>query len=114
MRKDVQETETLDSLLAAFAGRVVQRARPFAVQVVDGSYRWRYEDITSRVLLDHLDSDVTLALSSSDGQRNCRWLCLDVDDPAPHAFSWLLGVRGAFAELGLPGLVEASRRGGHL
>jgi hypothetical protein len=105
---------TLDSLLAAFAARVVQRSRPFAVQVEDGSYRWLHEDITPEALLDHLDGDVTLALSSSDGLGNCRWLCLDVDDPAPSTLSWLLSVRTALAELGLPGLVEASRRGGHL
>jgi hypothetical protein len=113
MTQEGQDT-TLDSLLAAFAERLVQRARPFAVQVEDGSYRWLYEDLSPDVLLDHLDGDVTLALSSSDGQGQCRWLCLDVDDPAPNALSWLLAIRSAFAELGLPGLVEASRRGGHL
>jgi hypothetical protein len=108
------EAMTLESLLAAFAGRLVQRARPFAVQVEDGSYRWVYADVTPDVLLDHLDGDVTLALSSSDGQGQCHWLCLDVDDPAPNAMAWLLSVRGAFSDMGLPGLVEASRRGGHL
>jgi hypothetical protein len=104
----------LSGLLAAFAARVVQRARPFAVQVADGTYRWRYEDVTAAALLTHMQGEMTLALSSADTQGDTRWLCLDVDDVAPDALSRLLVVRQALAEMGLPGLVEASRRGGHL
>jgi hypothetical protein len=80
-----EERATLDALLTAFAARMVQRPRPFAIQIKDGSYRWVYADLTPDLLLDHLDGDLTLALSSSDGQGHCRWLCLDVDDPAPNA-----------------------------
>lgn len=101
-------------LLAAFAARVVQRARPFAVQIADGSYRWRYEDMTPAALLAHVQGEQTLALSSSDEQGHTRWVCLDVDDAAPDALTRLLAVRQALAELRFPGLVEASRRGGHL
>lgn len=102
------------ALLAAFAARLVQRARPYAVQIADGTYRWRYEDVTAALLLAHVQGAITLALSSANTEGCTRWLCLDVDDSAPDAFSRLLVVRQALVEMGLPGLVEASRRGGHL
>lgn len=103
-----------DELLAAFAARVVQRARPYAVQVADGTYRWRHEEVTLGLLLAHLRGEETLALSSSDTLGQTCWLCLDVDDAAPDALAHLLAARRALGALGLPGLVEASRRGGHL
>jgi hypothetical protein len=95
--------------MALFANR----SRPYAVQQVhDGSYRWVYEELTSQLVAAHLTGELTLALSSLDAQGGARWACLDVD--VPGSLPQLVDVRAAFAELGLPGLVEASRRGGHL
>jgi hypothetical protein len=59
-----------------------------------------------------LRGELTLALSSSDGAGFCRWLCFDVD--APDGLRQLLTLNKVLFPLGLPGLVEASRRGGHL
>ncbi len=97
------------ALLEAWQALLVNRARPYALQQADGTYRWVYESLGPELLLAHLRGDCTLAASSTDAAGRCRWLCLDADqtDALPH----LLKVAAALAELGLPGLVEASRRG---
>ncbi len=94
--------------MALFANR----ARPYAVQQVDGSYRWIYEELTAELVAAHLSGELTLACSSSDARGGARWGCLDVD--VPGSLPQLLALRTMLAEQGLPGLVEASRRGGHL
>jgi len=100
-------------LLDGWLTRFGNRERPYALQQADGSYRWVYEPVTHAVLQAHLAGEVTLALSSSDARGRCRWACLDVD--VPGSLPQLLAVRLALAaEVALPGLVEASRRGGHL
>jgi hypothetical protein len=104
--------DTLEALIATFMHRFVNRAQPYAVQEADGSYRWRYDDLTPVLLAAHLRGEVTLALSSSDEAGRCRWLCLDVD--ASDGLPQLLQVRAALEALGVSGMVEASRRGGHL
>ncbi len=90
----------------------VNRSQPFALQRSDGTYRWVHRPITDALLCSHLAGDVTLALSSTDARGWCRWLCLDVD--TPDTLPQLLALRLALAGRGLPGLVEASRRRGHL
>jgi hypothetical protein len=60
----------------------------------------------------HLAGERTLALSSTDAEGCCRWLCLDLDRPS--GLQRLRVLRAALAARGLPGLLEASRRGGHL
>lgn len=101
-----------NAMVEAFMDRFVNRKQPYAVQQEDGTYRWRYESLTPADVLAHLRGELTLALSSSDGASLCRWLCLDVD--APDGLRQLLVLNKALQQLGLPGLVEASRRGGHL
>ncbi len=107
-RSDHVHNHVLEDLLRLF----VNRELPYAVQQADGSYRWVYEPVTPALLAAHLAGEITLALSSSDARARCRWACLDVD--VPGSLPQLLAVREALAELELPGLVEASRRGGHL
>jgi len=107
---------------ATLAGRwmalFANRTRPYAVQQPDGSYRWVYEELTPKLVAAHLAGESTLALSSLDARGAARWACLDVD--VPGSLPQLLDLRAGLAELGetgelsLPGLVEASRRGGHV
>ncbi len=99
-------------LLEAWRQLWINRSQPYALQRVDGAYRWVHQPLTDALLLAHLAGDATLALSSTDARGWCRWLCLDVD--APDTLPQLLALRAALADQGLPGLVEASRRGGHL
>ncbi len=101
-----------NDLVQAFITRFVNRKQPYAVQQEDGTYRWRYEALTPTLVLGHLRGELTLALSSSDGAGMCRWLCLDVDEA--DGLRQLLVLNKAMFPLGLSGLVEASRRGGHL
>jgi hypothetical protein len=99
-------------LLTAWQRLVVNRSQPYALQQADGTYRWVYEECTPQLLQAHLAGEVTLALSSTDAHGGCRWLCLDADQA--DALPQLLALANTLADLGLPGLVEASRRGGHL
>src|SRR5258707_10382093 len=88
------------------------RTQPYALQQPDGSYRWVYEDCTPQLVAAHLAGEQTLACSSTTARACARWACLDVD--VPGSLPQLMALRAALAELGLPGLVEASRRGGAL
>jgi hypothetical protein len=99
-------------LIDALAARFVNRALPYALQERDGTYRWRYDELTAETIAAQVRGELTLALSSSDEARQCRWLCLDVD--TSDGLARLLQLRVVLSEMGLPGLVEASRRGGHL
>jgi TOTE conflict system, Archaeo-Eukaryotic Primase domain len=99
-------------LLERWRARFVNRAIPYGQQRLDGAYRWIYEPCTLELLAGHLCGEVTLALSSTDARSAARWGCLDVD--APGMLPQLLRLRSALADLGMPGLVEASRRSGHL
>jgi hypothetical protein len=99
-------------LLGAWQKRFVNRPRPYALQEADGTYRWVYRTLTPERVLEHLWGERTLALSSTDAESRCRWVCLDVDTSS--GLTQLVALRQALAALGLPGMVEASRRGGHL
>jgi len=110
------------ALLEGWRAAFVNRDRPYALQLADGSYRWVYEECTDELLAAHLAGEVTLALSSTNERGWTRWACLDVD--APGALPQLLALRDALAELtepgelggppALPGSVMGSRRSGHL
>jgi hypothetical protein len=91
---------------------LVNRSQPYAVQQENGTYRWVKEACTPAVLREHLAGRITLALSSLDESGGARWACLDAD--APDSLGPLVSLCAALAALGWPGVVEASRRGGHL
>jgi hypothetical protein len=102
------------TLLRAWRGRFLNRPQPYAVQQPDGTYRWIHAPCELEDLAAHLEGEWTLALSSTDRQARCKWLCLDVDAVGETVMPQLLALRTVLAELGLPGFIEASRRGGHL
>jgi hypothetical protein len=102
------------SLLRGWQRRFVHRPEPYALQQQDGTYRWHYEPWGLHLLVAHLTGELTLALSSTDPHGKCKWLCLDVDATQEDSFAKLLALRTALADYRWPGLVEASRRGGHL
>jgi hypothetical protein len=102
------------TLLRAWRSRFLNRPQPYAVQQPDGTYRWIHAPCELEDLAAHLEGEWTLALSSTDRQARCKWLCLDVDQVGDTVIPHVLALRVVLAELGLPGFVEASRRGGHL
>jgi hypothetical protein len=69
-----------------------------------------YQPSDAALLSAHLAGEVIIALSALGEDGSCKWVCLDCD--AADAQPRLLELAGAPAEMGLPGLVEASRRGG--
>jgi hypothetical protein len=112
-RKKPSATTALpEDLVRAWSETWVNRARPYALQQVDGSYRWIHDAVTGATLAAHLAGDLTLALSSADARGLAKWACLDIDQRVTPEV--LLRLRDTIAERGLPGTVEASRRGGHL
>jgi hypothetical protein len=107
-----QEVVLPPELLELWARLFVNRAQPYALQKEDGTYRYRHAPCDGAVLAAHLCGAQTIALSSTDARGWCKWVCLDSD--APDALPWLLDLGRALAAQGLPGVVETSRRGGHL
>ena len=101
-------------LLAAWGRQFMHRTRPYARQQLNGSYRWVDAPCDKEVLLAHLAGTQTIALASSDARGWCRWVCLDCDMWDEQSLPQLVQVAATLAERRLPGLVEASRRGGHL
>ena len=103
---------TLEPLVRAYQALFLNRTTPYARQRDDGSYRWLFQPCDDTVLGAHLAGSITIAVSSLDEAGKCHWLCLDGDGEG--GLAQLLRVRAHFAERGLPGVLEASRRGGHL
>ena len=101
-----------EPLVHAYRGMFLNRTRPYARQRDDGSYRWLFQPCDQTVLVAHLAGDVTIAVSSLDEAGKCRWLCLDGD--GEDGLAQLLQVRTHLADQRLLGVLEASRRGGHL
>jgi hypothetical protein len=102
------------TLQRAWRTRFVNRTEPYAVQQPGGTYRWIHEPCRLVDLVAHLDGVRTLAVSSTDVNARCKWLCLDVDTVDATVIPQLIALRAALAEHDLPGFVEGSRRGGHL
>jgi hypothetical protein len=112
MKTNHTSTSVPRRLLTSWQRLVVNRSQPYALQQADGTYRWVYEACTPQLLGAHLAGEITLALSCTGEAGQCRWLCLDADQA--DALPQMVALAGALAERGLPGLVESSRRGGHL
>jgi len=90
----------------------LNRSLPYALQQRDGAYHWIYQRCRTRVVQAHLDGGCTVAVSSADEAGWCRWICLDSD--APDGLPQLVRLAESLSYWGFPGLLEASRRGGHL
>jgi hypothetical protein len=102
----------VETLIRGWQALLVNRARPYALQQEDGTYRWVFRPLDARTLRAHVAGTHTIALSSLDEGGRCRWACLDAD--TPDGLDTLRAVRAALVDLRLPPLLEASRRGGHL
>jgi hypothetical protein len=102
----------LEPLVRAYMATFLNRATPYARQRDDGSYRWIVQPSDDPVLSAHLAGKQTVAVASLDEEGRCRWACLDAD--GDDGLAQLVQVRAYFATHALPGVLEASRRGGHL
>ncbi|HZU65897.1 MAG TPA: CHC2 zinc finger domain-containing protein [Ktedonobacteraceae bacterium] len=99
-------------LLAAYAALFVHCADQYAVQQRDGSY-WRVQEPLSLSLLAaHLCGQWTLGTYLLDAQSTCRFAVFDADGEM--GLEQLAALSCELAHSGIPSVLEASRRGGHL
>ncbi len=99
-------------VLAAYASVFVQRWDQYAVQQRDGSY-WRVaEPLSLSHLSAHLAGQWTLGIYVLDASSYCSFAVFDADGEDGLARLALLSEE--LLRAGVPTLLEASRRGGHL
>jgi CHC2 zinc finger len=99
-------------LVAAYASLFVHCWSQYAVQQRDGSY-WRVrEPLTLPLLAAHLAGRCTLGTYLLDEQHHCSFAVFDAD--CPDGLEQLVGLAMELALSGIPTVLEASRRGGHL
>src|SRR5437667_11917508 len=99
-------------LVEAYASLFVHCWSQYAVQQRDGSY-WRVVGpLTLPLLAAHLEGRWTLGTYLLDEQCQCSFAVFDAD--GVDGLWQMLGLAGELAEQGIPALLEASRRGGHL
>jgi hypothetical protein len=99
-------------LVEAYASVFVHCWSQYAVQQRDGSY-WRVrEPLTLPLLAAHLKGQCTLGTYLLDEQHQCSFAVFDAD--RSDGLEQLGGLAMELALLGIPTVLEASRRGGHL
>src|SRR2546421_4668946 len=99
-------------LVEAYASLFVHCWSQYAVQQRDGSY-WRVrEPLTLPLLTAHLAGRCTLGTYLLDEQHQCSFAVFDAD--SRDGLERLGGLAMELALSGIPTLLEASRRGGHL
>src|SRR5438034_1845634 len=100
------------NLVAAYASLFVNCWSQYAVQQRDGSY-WRVkEPLTLPLLTAHLAGRCTLGTYLLDEHNQCSFVVFDAD--SMDGLGQLVGLTMELARQGIPTVLEASRRGGHL
>ncbi len=99
-------------LVEAYASLFVHCWSQYAVQQRDGSY-WRVkEQLTLPLISAHLEGHWTLGTYLLDEQCQCSFAVFDAD--GVDGLWQLVDLAVELAEQGIPTVLEASRRGGHL
>jgi hypothetical protein len=99
-------------LVEAYASMFVHCWSQYAVQQRDGSY-WRVrEPLTLSLLAAHLAGQCTLGTYLLDECHHCSFAVFDAD--SSDGLGQLVGLAMELARQGIPTVLEASRRGGHL
>lgn len=91
----------------AYTGLFINRHDTFPYQTDDGSYFRVRRPLTDGIVYDHLRGRITLGAYALSEQNTCKWIAFDADND--EAFRELMGLAHQ-----VPGLLERSRRGGHL
>ena len=98
------------SLLSAYASLFVHEWGHYAVQQRSGAY-WRVpEPLTLSLLSAHLMGQITLGTYLLDAESSCSFAVFDSDQ----GLECLVVLARELAQQGIPTILEASRRGGHL
>jgi CHC2 zinc finger len=99
-------------LVVAYTSLFVQCWEQYAVQQGDGSY-WRVaEPLSLPLVAAHLAGRWTLGTYLLDGQSCCSFAVFDAD--RVDGLACLAELAGELFQQGVPTVLEASRRGGHL
>ncbi len=99
-------------LVMAYASLFIHTTEHYAVQQRDGSY-WRVcEPLTPGLVAAHLEGRITLGTYFLDCVSCCRFAVFDAD--SDDGLEKLAHLHQQLAMSGIPSLLEASRRGGHL
>lgn len=102
----------VDDLVVAYAALFVGCWDAYAVQQADGAY-WRVcEPVTLPLLAAHLAGRWTLGSYLLDADSRCTFAVFDAD--GEHGLAQLGALAEELYRAGIPSLLEASRRGGHL
>lgn len=106
----MQSSSLTEEVIASFASVFVHEWEHYAVQQRNGAY-WRVaEPLTVSLLSAHLTGQVTLGAYLLDARSTCSFAVFDSDV----GLDCLVVLAGELAQQGIPTLLEASRRGGHL
>lgn len=104
--------EISSDLAAVFASLFVHNPHHYAIQQRNGSY-WRVcELLTLDLVAAHLEGRVTLGTYLLDGDSRCSFAVFDAD--GDDGLEKLVLLQQELARDGVPTLLEASRRGGHV
>jgi hypothetical protein len=101
-----------DRLVNGFAAQVIGRWTDYAVQRADGRYVRVGQHLTPALVGRHLAGEITIGTYVVDELGRCGYAVFDADQP--DGLVVLAGVQGRLAAAGIPSVLEASRRGGHL
>src|SRR6266496_6130525 len=102
----------MTELVEVYASLFVHCWSHYAVQQRDGSY-WRVrEPLTLPLLSAHLLGRCTIGTYLLDEHNSCSFVVFDAD--SEDGLSQLVGLAMELARQGIPTMLEASRRGGHL
>jgi len=102
-----------DEMIAAYASLFVHRWDTYAVQQRSGGYvRVGTESLSLTLLSAHIEGRITLGTYLLDTHGTCSFAVFD--DDRDDGLMWLAVLAGELALEGIPTMLEASRRGGHL
>jgi hypothetical protein len=101
-----------DRLVNGFAAQVIGRWTDYAVQRADGRYVRVGQHLTPALVGRHLAGELTIGTYVVDELGRCGYAVFDADQA--DGLVVLAGVQARLAEAGIPSVLEASRRGGHL
>jgi hypothetical protein len=90
----------------------IHRQDLYAQQTSEGAYFLKREPTTDDVVRSHLEGTITAGWYALSPENTTKWVCLDADRDGG-----LEQLQDAWKQLdgrGIPSLLEASRRGGHL
>lgn len=112
LNKENSSSQEFLKRIEHFTRSFTNRQDCYPYQMPDGSYRTKYEKLTTNLLIRHIKGEITIGAYALDKDSQASWLCLDADDDE----EWIK-LYNLAKKLEIQGLIpylEVSRRGGHL